>query len=158
MSQPTYNNNSERWQRVGYQQTQQQYQGYNQSYGQPGYGQPGYGQPGYGQPGFTHQPQPTTAWLNNDTFANGPSGKSRGLFALLALLLGTWGIQYFYIGKTTAGILTICIFCGLSLLSCFYATPFLGLLPLIQGIVVFCSNNQEFERKFVNTTDTFPLF
>lgn len=36
---------------------------------------------------------------SNDVFSPGPSGKSRGVAALLAIFLGSLGIQYFYRGK-----------------------------------------------------------
>ena len=43
-------------------------------------------------------PQPSQAWLNNDAFASSPNGKMRGVAALLAIFLGSIGIQYFYLG------------------------------------------------------------
>lgn len=38
----------------------------------------------------------------DSVFSPGPSGKSRGVAALLAIFLGSLGIQYFYLGKNTA--------------------------------------------------------
>ena len=71
--------------------------------------------------------------------------------ALLAIFLGTLGIQYFYLGKTTAGVITLLI----SVLSC----GILSLLTLIQGILLFCMSNEEFERKFAGpTSSSFPMF
>lgn len=93
---------------------------------------------------------PSPQWLANDAFASGPTGKSRGVAALLAIFLGQLGIQYFYLGKTTAGIITLIltfVTCGL-----------ICILWLIQGILMFCMNNQEFENKYVNNMSTFPLF
>ena len=58
--------------------TQQQY-GYQQQQ-QYGYQQQQYG---YQQP-----------YRSNDVFAEGPSGKSRGIAALLAIFLGAFGIHY----------------------------------------------------------------
>lgn len=43
----------------------------------------------------------------NDVFATDRYGKSRGVCALLAIFLGGFGIQYFYLGKTTAGIIAL---------------------------------------------------
>ena len=94
--------------------------------------------------------QQNNSFYNNDPFATGPSGKSRGVCALLALFLGTLGIQYFYLGKTTAGIISII----LSLCSC----GIFSIFVLIQGILMFCMTNEEFERKYVYTTSSFPLF
>lgn len=99
-----------------------------------------------------HSPQGkfSPAFLANDAFATGPSGSSRGVAALLALLLGTLGIHYFYLGKTTAGIIMLV----LSILSC----GITSVLGLAQGIYMLVINNMEFYNKYVNTTATFPLF
>ena len=97
-----------------------------------------------------YQSQNQQAWYNNDPFASGPSGKSRGTAALLALLLGGLGIHYFYLGKAFAGIMTIIlttVTCGL------WST-----LTLVQAILMFCMDNQTFERKYVETNSSFPLF
>lgn len=94
--------------------------------------------------------QPSPQWLANDAFASGPSGRSRGVAALFAILLNGLGIQYFYCGKIMAGILTIII----SLVTC----GLWGVLMLIQGILMLCMTNQEFEAKYVNTNSSFPLF
>lgn len=71
-------------------------------------------------------------------------------FGLLALLIGTLGIQYFIIGKTTAGILTIL----LSLITC----GFWGILTFIQGIVVLTMSDETFLQKYVYSNSTLPLF
>jgi TM2 domain-containing membrane protein YozV len=90
------------------------------------------------------------SFSNNDPFAEGPEGKSRGLAGLLALLLGSLGIHYFYLGKTTAGLLTIL----LSAVTC----GVFGVVTFIQGIVFFCLSNEEFRRKYVTSLSSFPLF
>lgn len=76
--------------------------------------------------------------------------KSNVVFGVLAILLGTLGIQYFYVNKATAGIITIL----LSLLTC----GLWGIITLIQGIIVLMMQPAVFEQKFVNTQNTFPLF
>ncbi|MDE6113592.1 TM2 domain-containing protein [Barnesiella sp. WM24] len=86
----------------------------------------------------------------DSVFSPGPSGKSRGVAALLAIFLGTLGIQYFYVGKNTAGIITLIV----SLCTC--GIP--SILWLIQGILMFTMSQQDFERKYVYSTSTFPLF
>lgn len=87
----------------------------------------------------------------NDPFTPGPSGRSRGVAALLAIFLGGLGIQYFYCGRTTAGILAIV----LTLVTC----GIFEVVWLIQGIMMLAAmSQQEFERKFVYTNSTFPLF
>lgn len=72
------------------------------------------------------------------------------LCGILAIIIGGLGLQYFLIGKTTAGILTIVI----TLVTCgLWST-----IMLAQGIVILCMSESDWERKFVNSTKTFPLF
>lgn len=80
----------------------------------------------------------------------GTSGKSRLVFGLFAILLGWIGLQYFYVGKTTAGIISIV----LSLCSC----GLWEIVTLIQGILVLVMDQQTFENKYVYSTTTFPVF
>lgn len=84
-------------------------------------------------------------------FAEGPTGKSRGVAALLAIFLGSIGIQYFYLGKTTPGI----VFLIGGICSCGSIT---GLLSLIQGILMLCMSNYDFNYKYAQTQSSFPLF
>ena len=88
-----------------------------------------------------------------DVFSTGPSGKSRGVAALLAILLGALGIHYFYLGKNTAGV--ICLI--LTLLSCGIAATLLSIMGLVQGILMFTMSEQEFENRYVYTNSTFPF-
>ncbi|MDE6461069.1 MAG: TM2 domain-containing protein [Paramuribaculum sp.] len=105
--------------------------------------------PGFNQP--RQSPPPTyNAWAANDAFAEGPNGKSRGIAALLAILLGGLGIHYFYLGKTTGGI----VFLLISLFTCGTVASILG---LIQGIMMLCMNNEEFERRYVTTPSSIPF-
>lgn len=90
-------------------------------------------------------------YAQNDAFApSGPEGKSRGVAGLLAILIGSLGVHYFYLGKVGAGLLTIL----LSLITC----GLWSVVTLVQGILMLCMSNEEFERKFVSTPSTFPLF
>ena len=122
--------------------------------------QPGYGpqqQPGYGpqQPQYGYQ-QPAPA--SNDIFANGPSGKSRGLAGLLAIFLGSLGVHYFYLGKTTPGIVFLLVSLFGGGLTCGAAAGIVALVSLIQGIMMMTMSQQEFESKYINTDNSFPLF
>jgi TM2 domain containing protein+B7201 len=76
--------------------------------------------------------------------------KDRVTTALLALFLGSLGIHYFYLGKSTAGILTIVI----SLCSC----GIWGVVMFIQSILILLMTDVDFEAKYVNTDKSFPLF
>lgn len=78
-----------------------------------------------------------------------PSGK-KIVAGIFALLLGWLGIQYFYLGKIGAGLLTIlltCVTCGVW-----------ELITFAQGIVMLTMSDQEFDRKFVYTNSFFPIF
>ncbi|MDE6560397.1 MAG: hypothetical protein K2K75_03345 [Muribaculaceae bacterium] len=72
------------------------------------------------------------------------------LCGLLAIIVGGLGIQYFVLGKTMGGILTIlltCITCG-----CW------TIITLIQGILMLCMSEEEFKRKYIDNPATMPLF
>lgn len=114
-------------------------QGYNQNYNQ------GYNQGG--NPNFN-------SWYCNDAFSTSPvTGKSRGVAALLAILLGTLGIHYFYCGKNGAGIGFLLV----SLLSCGILGAVTAILALISGIKMFCMTNEQFDQTYVLTTSSMPI-
>lgn len=135
-------------QQPGYQQQQQQpgqQQGYQQQ--QQGYQQQGYQQQGYQQ---QYANKPPVNYGN--VFDPGPSGKSRGVTALLAIFLGTLGIHYFYVGKTVPGVVFILV----SLVTCFSLT---AIASLVQGVLLLTSTTEEdFENKWINPVNSFPLF
>lgn len=70
--------------------------------------------------------------------------------ALLAILLGGLGIQYFYLGKTTAGILCILF----SIVSC----GLWNVVTLVSGILILLMSDNEFEDKFLDPSRSFPIF
>ena len=76
--------------------------------------------------------------------------KDKIVAGLLAIFLGGIGIHYFYLGKTTAGILSIVI----SLFSCYIW----GLLMFIQGIYMLTMSDEDFNAKYVDNDRTLPLF
>lgn len=92
--------------------------------------------------------QPAAA--QGSPFDAGPSGKSRGVFGLLAILIGSLGVHHFYVGNAKAGII--------QLVGTFITCGLLGILPLIQGIMAFTKTQADFEKTYVNTTSAFPLF
>ena len=89
-------------------------------------------------------------WHTGGLEYTGASGKSRLVFGLFAIFLGWIGLQYFYVGKTGAGI--ICIL--LTLCSCGLWQP----LSIVQGILVLVMDQETFEDKYVYSRSTFPLF
>lgn len=72
------------------------------------------------------------------------------LCGIMAIIFGTLGVQYFVLGKVGAGFITIL----LSIVTC----GAWEIITLIQGIMMLCMNDEEFRRKYVDTTATFPLF
>lgn len=78
------------------------------------------------------------------------SGKDKTTAGILAILLGCFGAQYFYLGKTGAAFLTIV----LSFVTC----GIWNLLTFAQGIVMLTMSQEQFDSKYVYTNSTFPLF
>lgn len=93
---------------------------------------------------------PNEYFSRNNAFDEGPEGKSRGVAAILAILLGGLGVQYFYLGKIWGGVLCIL----LTLVTC----GLWEVVTLIQGVLMFCMNNAAFRQKYVLTDSTMPLF
>lgn len=76
--------------------------------------------------------------------------KDKTTAGLLALLIGGLGIQYFYLGKVGAGLVTI--------LLTFVTGCIWSLLMFIQGIIILTMSEEEFNRKFVYTQNFMPIF
>ena len=90
----------------------------------------------------------------DSVFNNGPSGKSRGIAGLLAILMGWCGLHYFYIGKTSAGVLFLLI----AILSCGLLATITTIVSIIQGVLFFTSTQEEFEARWVNSPSNVPFF
>ena len=65
------------------------------------------------------------------------NGKNKLAAALFALLLGGIGIHHFYLGNTTAGILSI-VFCW---------TGIPAIIGLVQGILMLIESDEEFAKR-----------
>lgn len=78
------------------------------------------------------------------------SDKSKTTAGILALLLGGLGIHYFYVGKAAGGL--ICIL--LTLITC----GLWWIVLLIQGFMMLSMTQEDFDRKYVYSQSTFPLF
>lgn len=87
---------------------------------------------------------------NTTPSAHSEISSKRVTCGVLAILLGTLGIQYFVIGKTAGGLITIL----LSIVTC----GAWGIVTLIQGILILCMTDSEFQRKYLESTNTLPLF
>lgn len=104
--------------------------------------------------GTSEQPPYTPPQPEPDVFANGPSGKSRGVAGLLAIFLGALGVHYFYVGKTMPGV----VFLLVTLLSCGFIGFVCGIISIVQGIIMLTGTQADFEAKYVNSPQSFPLF
>ena len=101
----------------------------------------------------SYRQQQAGAYIDS-VFNNGPSGKSRGIAGLLAILMGWCGLHYFYINKTNAGILFLLI----AILSCGIFSTITFIVSVIQGVLFFTSTQEEFESRWVNSPSNIPLF
>lgn len=90
-------------------------------------------------------------------FDVGPSGKSRGIAALLAILVGTLGVHYFYLGKPMPGVVFLLVFI-LGFFLCGIPSMLVGVAALVQGILMFTMNEETFAQKWVDPNQKFPLF
>lgn len=81
---------------------------------------------------------------------NTPADSKRVACGVLALLIGYLGIQYFLIGKTKGGLINIL----LSVVTC----GAWGIINFIQGIIILCMSDEQFQQKFVDTPRSFPIF
>lgn len=82
--------------------------------------------------------------------APGADATTKTICGICALLIGGLGLQYFLVGKVGGGIINILLAictCGLW-----------SIINLVQGILILTMSQQEWERKFVYSTSTFPVF
>lgn len=102
-------------------------------------------------PSFGNNCDEEEYFRRNNAFDSNPlNGKSRGIASLLAIFLGWLGIHYFYLGKATAGLLTILI----TIVSC----GLWDIIMFVQGIIMLCMDNRSFNQKYVQSQTTMPLF
>lgn len=81
---------------------------------------------------------------------SGVANSNRIVCGILALVIGSLGIQYFIIGKVGGGFINIL----LSLVT----FGLWSIVNFVQGILILCMSDEEFERKFVNSKSVFPVF
>lgn len=82
---------------------------------------------------------------------------------LLAILLGGFGAQYFYIGKMQAGAIVLASWFVLLIINIFtcgmlFFLYFIYIIFLIQGIMMLTMDDETFKSKYLDTQNSFPLF
>ena len=77
---------------------------------------------------------------------------------LLAIFLGTLGVHYIYLDKTTAGIIILLISLFGGVLTCGVLPGIIAVVVLIQGILMMTMSQDEFEKKYCDPANSFPLF
>lgn len=83
------------------------------------------------------QAQPQTVYVQEDPRKSWPI-KNKIVAGILALLLGGIGVHKFYLGQIGMGVLCI--------LFCWTGIP--ALIAFIEGIIILCSNTENFELKY----------
>lgn len=78
------------------------------------------------------------------------AGKDRIAAGVLAILLGSLGAQYFYLGKIGAAFITI--------LLCLVTCGLWSTVMLAQGIYMLTLTPEQFDQKYTYSTSTYPLF
>lgn len=105
------------------------------------------------QPLYTHpdlMEMLATSTMERNAAEVNTTGKDKTLCGIFAILFGGVGVQYFYLGKITAGFLCIII----SLVTC----GLWSIVTFIQGIIMLTMNQAQFEQKYVLNKSTFPVF
>lgn len=120
---------------------------FQQAYQQP---QGGYQQQQQYQQQYQQGPQQQyqQAYQQPNNYQPAPGEKSKVTAGVLALLLGGLGIHYFYLGKSTGGIVFLLLCC----------TGIPSLLAFVQGIMMLTMTDEQFLQKYVYTESSFPLF
>lgn len=91
-----------------------------------------------------------------------PGGKDHVVAGILALVLGSLGIHYFYMGKVSGGLLCL----GITLISAILCVLIIGfallsvwsVILLVQVIMMLTMSQQQFEQKYLNSTSVMPVF
>ena len=77
---------------------------------------------------------------------NKPPGADKKIAAgICGILLGALGIHKFILGYKKEGLIMLLV----SLLSCGFVAPIMGIIGLIEGILYLVKNDEEFSRTYV---------
>jgi TM2 domain-containing membrane protein YozV len=74
-----------------------------------------------------------------------PDASQKVAAGICGILLGCFGVHKFILGYTTEGVIMLLV----SLLTCFIASPIMGIIGLVEGIIYLTKTDQEFIDTYV---------
>lgn len=81
------------------------------------------------------------------TNPNGSNANSKKVAAgVLGIILGALGIHKFILGYNTEGIIMLLV----SLLTCGFGSPIMGIIGLVEGVIYLTKSDEEFEQTYIN--------
>jgi TM2 domain-containing membrane protein YozV len=77
---------------------------------------------------------------------DGADASKKVAAGICGILIGSLGIHKFVLGYTTEGAIMLAV----SVLTCFIASPIMGIIGLIEGITYLTKSDREFVDTYVN--------
>ncbi len=78
---------------------------------------------------------------------DGANASNKTAAGICAILIGALGIHKFILGYSTEGAIMLAV----SILTCGIASPVMGIIGLIEGIIYLTKSDQEFIDTYVTT-------
>jgi TM2 domain-containing membrane protein YozV len=78
---------------------------------------------------------------------DGADSSKKVAAGICGILIGSLGIHKFVLGYTTEGAIMLAV----SVLTCFIASPIMGIIGLIEGITYLTKSDREFVDTYVNS-------
>ncbi len=96
-------------------------------------------------------------------YTNEEIHSKKTMTGILALILGGFGAQYFYLGKNQAGIIVLASWLVLTIINIFtcfmlFFLYFIYVVFLVQGIMILTMDDKQFKAKYLDSENSFPLF
>lgn len=80
------------------------------------------------------------------TMSSPPGADKKIAAGICGILLGSLGVHKFILGYNSEGITMLLI----SLLTCFIASPIMGIIGLVEGIIYLTKTDDEFVSTYIN--------
>ncbi|NET39259.1 MAG: TM2 domain-containing protein [Cyanothece sp. SIO1E1] len=78
---------------------------------------------------------------------NGNDASKKLAAGICGILIGALGIHKFILGYSTEGIIMLLV----SILTCGFAAPIMGIIGLIEGIIYLTKSDEEFLQTYVSS-------